>query len=650
MDISMPLEVNIACLGITKELESRRLSFLSGWLAFFMFSLLTCILLNVHRLQPNKSNSDPRVYENIQKIASILCSSAVLYIARVFLDFEEIGTNLPTMESEIDQAVTDETDNLDTYTNMKFTSDMYVFDLGMCLGSIVVVIAFFFYFIGFATRKHHKMLRKELLSSSESTSGGNEDAWHDVNNLVPFYATFCLQYTPESKNHEQVAYQRRVSLMLLTNLAGVILKSVLYLMSLSKGSDVSFFSQAWDAANYARVPLIITGELCFFVILVQTEYLEALQKRPFLSPRESSVYGDVVNDTEKFVTRSFVWASFSTVVRMLSTEVFGKENEVVAGILTNSICIVLLLALLWGHRRLYMNIWVLTGTNSEDNPDSNSERGGRGRANSAFSGEEASNRTVVKMMSSKNEKELLEHYKDLIPLIPSMSPQEQRRWLPLIRQEEEEEEEEEDGPSWKVLLEVLVLLIKTFVVIVIFFVIVVICIAGGYFGQEIQGVLVGVFLLDCLAFARFERRFRRSENPIDRPAAEEEGTRTDGEGGEGEDDDIEMSTISESEMGNRPGTFRIENPMRRDKVAEDNNNDDDEEMGEMETVEKEEQPPTTSQRNKALVKNPSARAGPGVQNLKKNYEMANVNEEGEEQGGAEVGQVVLHEGVKEATL
>ena len=34
--------------------------------------------------------------------------------------------------------------------------------------------------------------------------------------------------------------------------------------------------------------------------------------------------------------------------------------------------------------------------------------------------------------------ELLEHYKDLIPLIPSMSPLEKRRWLPLILQEEEE--------------------------------------------------------------------------------------------------------------------------------------------------------------------------------------------------------------------
>ena len=99
-------------------------------------------------------------------------------------------------------------------------------------------------------------------------------------------------------------------------------------------------------------------------------------------------------------------------------------------------------------------------------------------------------------------------------------------------------------------------------VIVIFFVIGAICIAGGYIGQANLGVLVGVFLLDCLAFARFERRFWKSKNPIDRPAAEEEGTRMDGEGGEGEEDDIEMSITTESEMGTRPGTFRIENPMR----------------------------------------------------------------------------------------
>eukprot|EP00518_Triparma_eleuthera_P001942 CAMPEP_0182457282 /NCGR_PEP_ID=MMETSP1319-20130603/2882_1 /TAXON_ID=172717 /ORGANISM="Bolidomonas pacifica, Strain RCC208" /LENGTH=156 /DNA_ID=CAMNT_0024655711 /DNA_START=232 /DNA_END=702 /DNA_ORIENTATION=- len=154
--------------------------------------------------------------------------------------------------------------------------------------------------------------------------------------------------------------------------------------------------------------------------------------------------------------------------------------------------------------------------------------------------------------------------------------------------------------------------------------------------------------------ARFEWKLYRGKFTID-PAVEEDGVRT-----RAGDDDIEMSTITVSEMGTRPGTFSIENPMAEAKPrlgqggdempstnplaeAENDSDDDDEEMGKQ-------PPPSTSHRKKSLVKNPSARGGPGVRNLKKNFEMANVDEEGEEQGGVEVGQVVLHGGVKEAML
>ena len=56
------------------------------------------------------------------------------------------------------------------------------------------------------------------------------------------------------------------------------------------------------------------------------------------------------------------------------------------------------------------------------------------------------------------------------------------------------------------------------------------------------------------------------------------------------------------------------------------------------------------ERKKSLVRNPSARAGPAVQDLKRNFEMATVDEESEDQRGVQLGQVILRGGVKEAML
>lgn len=49
-------------------------------------------------------------------------------------------------------------------------------------------------------------------------------------------------------------------------------------------------------------------------------------------------------------------------------------------------------------------------------------------------------------------------------------------------------------------------------------------------------------------------------------------------------------------------------------------------MGEIEAFGKNQQPQHTPRRKKSLVKNPSARAGPGVQKLKKKFEESEVEE------------------------
>ena len=73
------------------------------------------------------------------------------------------------------------------------------------------------------------------------------------------------------------------------------------------------YSERLDAE---RVFVASIACLTFFVVLVQTGYLEALIRRPFISPRESREYGDIVNGTETVVTRAFVWVSLATVLNM----------------------------------------------------------------------------------------------------------------------------------------------------------------------------------------------------------------------------------------------------------------------------------------------------------------------------------------------
>ena len=125
------------------------------------------------------------------------------------------------------------------------------------------------------------------------------------------------QYTPESKDHEQVAYLRRVTIMWLTGISKALENGVLESRTVVMLFDIlvlgNDYSERLDAE---RVFVASIACLTFFVVLVQTGYLEALIRRPFISPRESREYGDIVNGTETVVTRAFVWVSLATVLNM----------------------------------------------------------------------------------------------------------------------------------------------------------------------------------------------------------------------------------------------------------------------------------------------------------------------------------------------
>ena len=104
--------------------------------------------------------------------------------------------------------------------------------------------------------------------------------------------------------------------------------------------------------NFSRIPLVVTAGLSFFVILTHTFYLQSLRNCPNLSPMPSKEREDTLNNVEIFSTRAFVWATLAIVFRTTVTELTGAESKVVRRIVTDSICVIFLLVLIWGDRKV----------------------------------------------------------------------------------------------------------------------------------------------------------------------------------------------------------------------------------------------------------------------------------------------------------
>ena len=122
---------------------------------------------------------------------------------------------------------------------------------------------------------------------------------------------------------------RRVTLTVLTGVSKIMAKVLIHNKNGMKFFDMYVLKNEETDVNLARIPISVTANLTLFVILVHIWYLKRVQKRPFISPKKSSKYGDIVNDIEIFSTRSFVWASLATVLRMGLSELLVNESEVV---------------------------------------------------------------------------------------------------------------------------------------------------------------------------------------------------------------------------------------------------------------------------------------------------------------------------------
>jgi hypothetical protein len=350
-------------------------------------------------------------------------------------------------------------------------------------------------------------------------------------------------------------------------------------------------------------------------------------------------YGDIVNDTETVVTRAFVWVSLATVLKMYLPEVLDLEDEELEKTVTDVICVTLLVALVWSHRNLFRSVTATASSEVEE------ERGSeRSRANSSLNTDDASNRIILDMMNSKSEMELIKLKKELRPLIPSMGLRERRRWEAMMQGEETR-----TGLMKYRSFRVMVRLAKILAAFLAVATVVALWIQVIYLAQKYPRVLDGLVVIDVIMVARFEWKLYRGKRIIN-PAVGEDGD-VGAEGGVEEGEGIEMSSTNplaeveidsdDSDDDDEDGEEMVKkanrNPLAEVEIDSDY---DDEEMGKQ-------PPPATTQRKKSIIRNPSARAGLGVHKLKKKFEGAEINEDGEK---GELGKVVVRDGHMEARI
>ena len=167
-------QANPACLEITKWLKSHNLGWATGWITSFSFGLFILFLLKMHKLPLLRRNFKPSTFEEAQKFASILCSSAVFVLFHAFIDFEEIGGQLSNFN--------------DSHTSINKT---FLTDITLRMVSAFIVVAALYFLFELASQRFNASLREELKkrpSESANSIELNEEAWRIIDELGAFYA------------------------------------------------------------------------------------------------------------------------------------------------------------------------------------------------------------------------------------------------------------------------------------------------------------------------------------------------------------------------------------------------------------------------------------------------------------------------------
>jgi len=123
--------------------------------------------------------------------------------------------------------------------------------------------------------------------------------------LVPFWGAFCLPYCPRSANHESKTLKRRVLCFFVPALCKFAGALVSFLPMITD----YMWSSPFPPIDEAKLHIITASFETTFFVLINWMYLRYQIKRPYISNRPSTYYGDPVNNAEIMTTRVLCWGA-----------------------------------------------------------------------------------------------------------------------------------------------------------------------------------------------------------------------------------------------------------------------------------------------------------------------------------------------------
>lgn len=226
-------------------------------------------------------------------LASILATAAIVPIIRVSLDVPKL------LGASFDDVMTPINDTDDQEVTKTIISEVVI-----TIAFITAIISFMYFRIE-AMAWRYNIERRNFMKNPEKYDRDEES---QLKNILPFVASFCMNYTPDSLFFECKATRRKMYCFLIPALTGLIqLFTMTIQMVVDDGRGLEkypFLATILPTKmNTTNVPLIIS---CMQTVLFQLThflYLRHVRKRPYLSFRPSKVYGDTLNDTEVLATR-----------------------------------------------------------------------------------------------------------------------------------------------------------------------------------------------------------------------------------------------------------------------------------------------------------------------------------------------------------
>jgi hypothetical protein len=419
--VSLPLSVNTPCVRGLQDIERWQrglISFLALCVILSMLLFAKPILTLFGCFPPIRAKH----FMNMQILASLFVTQSVAVLLPMCLNFDELVGETIVDASEY-AGLFEEVNAIFVDKAVKIAATI----------SVVVLIASSAVLLVDHAHNKYQVARRSFLEKD----GDNEELSEDdqVDQLLPFWSTFCLSYVPRSANFESKVLRRRIMCFILPSLcrgAATLAMSSQSVMGAydsllleSVSSGVEILGAVENIKNIQLVGACLEA-LCF--VLLNVLYLRHQIKRPYISPRPSAAHGDPLNDAEMLISRVLSWGAVLFCLRLVLTEKLEQDLTW----LVTCLSIALLAALAFSQRALFQGI--VDDVKSEldvfgereGSREGSGWLGGRGRGNSALS-EFGEGGKIEQMMESKSALDMWRLQKNLQG--PLLLESEKSRWV-----------------------------------------------------------------------------------------------------------------------------------------------------------------------------------------------------------------------------